>query len=101
MRGTRQRGAGLPGIALLIALLLVPVALSGHRHATHGAQSVPCATCLSVLHTPAANAAPVAHVDPVFVGMRVCDGAPAAQHTGEAPLALGRAPPVAPVTHFA
>src|SRR5262245_53390736 len=99
MRHVRQRAAGLPGVALLVALLLVPVALTGHRHASHAAQ--PCATCLSVLHTPAASAPALAHVDPVFIGMRVCDGAPAVQSTDEAPVAVGRAPPVAPVLAFA
>ena len=96
MRRARHR-VGLPGLVLLVALALVPVALAGHRHATHTAQASPCATCLTVLHTPATGAPPVAHVDPVFVGIRVAEGAPPVQSAEESPLPVGRAPPVAPL----
>ena len=101
MRRMRQRVVGVPGLLLLVTLVMVPVALAGHRHAAHAAQSVPCATCLSVLHTPAAGAPPVAHVDPVFVGIRVLEGAPAVQRTDEAPVAVGRGPPSSPVDRLA
>lgn len=89
----RHRVVGLPGLLFLVALVLVPVALAGHRHAAHAAQSLPCATCLTVLHTPATSAPPPAHVDPVFAGFRVPDGALAVQSADEAPIAVGRAPP--------
>ena len=101
MRRVRQRAIGLPGLLFLVALALAPVALSGHWHAAHAARSAPCATCLTVLHAPATSAPPVAHVDPVFLGWNVCDAGSSVQCAGETPVAVGRAPPLAPVPHLA
>ena len=39
-------------IALLIALLLVPLLLSRHDHATQEAQGRPCAACILAHHPP-------------------------------------------------
>src|SRR3954451_13324770 len=87
-----SRRIGVGGLFLLVVLTLVPVALSGHRHAAH-ASTAPCATCLTLLHTPAMGAPRPAHVAPLFTGLRVVDGTPPTRFTERPLVACGRAPP--------
>jgi hypothetical protein len=79
----------------LVALLLVPIAFSGHRHADNTTQAGTCATCLVVHHLPAASAPAVAHVAPVLVALRLPGSLPAVATSDARPVALGRAPPLA------
>jgi hypothetical protein len=80
---------------LLVALLLIPLALSGHRHVNDVAQAGSCATCLVVHHLPAASPPAVAHVAPVLVALRLPGSLPAALAGDARPVAHGRAPPLA------
>ena len=55
MTTTRQRRLRALGSILLVALLLVPVLATGHRHAAHAA--APCAACVVTQHTPVVSPA--------------------------------------------
>jgi len=44
-------------IALLVALLVVPLLFSRHDHATREAQGRPCAACILAHHLPVVSAA--------------------------------------------
>jgi hypothetical protein len=81
-------------ILALIALLLVPLALRGHRHLDVGADTRLCAVCLATSHTPVLGTpAPVA----IPVLLRVESPAltyPVLQRL-DRPSRTGRAPPSA------
>ena len=55
MATTRQRRLRALGSALLVALLLVPVLATGHRHT--GNATAPCAACVVTQHTPVVSPA--------------------------------------------
>lgn len=59
MRTLRRIGARTAGIALLVVLLLVPLALRAHGHAGH-TDARPCAVCVVAHHAPAIVAPAVA-----------------------------------------
>ena len=80
---------------LVIALTLVPLALSGHQHAApqRGAADS-CAVCVAAHHAPAANLAPLPHLVPILDGFRItAAGVTAPAHVFR-PLQVGRAPPL-------
>ena len=52
MGNRHRRAVGRTTIALLIALLLVPLLLSRHDHAKQEAQGRPCAACVIAHHLP-------------------------------------------------
>ena len=91
MRGVRQlfRSAGP---IVLIALLLVPVVVSGHHHA--GRTQGPCAACVATHHTPAVGAPAVIAPEtaPLVVGFDA--PSPAVPTASEGRRATGRGPPV-------
>jgi len=95
MQHLRRRSLRRWSSLLLVALLLVPIAFSGHRHAADAAQDGNCAICVVVHHLPAASAPVVAHVAPVLVALRLPGALPAVLTTDARPLALGRSPPLA------
>jgi hypothetical protein len=55
MNGLRHRVIRLSGALLFAALLLVPLAESGHSHANRDLAR-PCAVCVATHHSPAAIA---------------------------------------------
>jgi hypothetical protein len=93
MRGLRQENRRRVGALVFVALLLVPLAFSGHLHANDVAAASGCATCLVVHHLPAVSAPIVAHVAPLLVALRLHAVDPAALPNDARPVALGRAPP--------
>jgi hypothetical protein len=95
MRHLRHRYFRRLSSLLFVALLLVPIALSGHRHKNDATQAGRCAACIVVHHFPAASARVAAHVAPVVVALRLPGSVPAVLASDARPLALGRAPPLA------
>lgn len=93
MRGPRQQNRRRLSVLLLVALLLVPLAFSGHRHANEVAGANGCATCVVAHHLPAVSGALVAHVAPLLVALRLHGTDTAAPPSDSRPVALGRAPP--------
>lgn len=91
MRTLRRLGTCGAGIALLVVLLLVPLALRAHGHAGH-TDARPCAVCVVAHHapaivTPAVAPAAVLHA---HVALVVSDRAPETRaayspHAGRAP----------------
>ena len=59
MRSLRHSGIRLAGALLLAVLVLVPLAESGHSHASRDLAG-PCATCVVAHHSPAAVAPTIA-----------------------------------------
>jgi len=55
MAAIRQRRLRALGSVLLVALLLVPVLATGHRHP--GNTTAPCAACVVTQHTPVVSPA--------------------------------------------
>lgn len=94
MQRARHRSVRRLQSLLLVALLLVPLAFSGHRHTDSAAQSGSCATCLLVHHLPAAPAPVAAHAAPVFVARTLPGSLPAVLTADARPVAVGRAPPL-------
>ena len=93
MRGLRQDDRRRLRAFLLVALLLVPLAFSGHRHANEATGTSGCATCVVVHHLPAVSGPVVAHVAPLLIALRL-QGTDTGALPGDArPVALGRAPP--------
>jgi hypothetical protein len=93
MRGLRRPNRRRLSALLFVALLLVPLVFSGHRHANEVAPASGCATCVAVHHVPAISGPVVAHVTPLLVALRL-HGTDSAALPGDArPVALGRAPP--------
>jgi hypothetical protein len=93
MRGPRQQIRRPLSALLLVALLLVPLALGGHRHANEVAGANGCATCVVAHHLPAVSGPLVAHVAPLLVALRLLGTDTAALPSDAQPVALGRAPP--------
>lgn len=80
-------------IAVLIALLLVPALLHGHRHDTPGSAAGPCAACVAAHHTPAVYAPTVLSAAPALA-VHVVHAPPlGAGSKAERPFRIGRAPP--------
>jgi hypothetical protein len=64
MNGLRHRVVRLSGALFFAALLLVPLAESGHSHANRDLAR-PCAACVATHHSPAAIAPVVAIAAPI------------------------------------
>ena len=60
MRGMRDRLRRRATVAFLVALLLVPVALSAHNHASEASRAHPCAACTVAHHLPILSTATTA-----------------------------------------
>jgi hypothetical protein len=96
MARMRDRFRRRATIGFLVALLLVPVALSAHNHASEASSTHPCAACTVTHHLPILSTAGAA---PLVVAV-VCTaaGAPrfvAPSRVDRAPR-IGRAPPSFP-----
>jgi hypothetical protein len=93
MGNRHRRVMGRTTIALLIAILVVPLLLSRHDHAKQEAQGRPCAACIIAHHLPVVSTATVAPT-PVDVEDYVVQAAHRVPITrlGRSPQA-GRAPP--------
>jgi hypothetical protein len=63
MRSRFRRASGVLHV-VLVALLLVPTLLHGHRHPASDTPAS-CALCVATHHTPAVQAAPLAAPAPV------------------------------------
>jgi hypothetical protein len=91
----RLRSWRVVGAAVLVAVLLVPLAFRGHRHADHGAAPRACAVCLATQHAPALASPLAAAVAPVLAGTATVSAASVAPTPRERPSHAGRAPPFA------
>lgn len=92
MRRRKRRALSFVGSIVLTAVLLLPVALSGHHHDA-GAASRACATCIAVQHSPAVCAPPVALHAPAFRATSVARSTPRLIARLAGSPAHGRAPP--------
>ena len=84
---------------LLVAALLVPLALRGHRHADHAAR--PCAVCVATQHMPVVTARSAAPAPPLLAAVALHVPAVAPPFSFRAPLHAGRAPPLPLALHAA
>jgi hypothetical protein len=89
----RLRSWRAVGAAVLVAVLLVPLAFRAHRHAEHGAAPRPCAVCIATAHAPALTTPLVAAVAPVLVATCAVPAAMLGPAPCERPTHAGRAPP--------
>jgi hypothetical protein len=101
MHTLRHRTRARAGVALLIALLLVPLALGGHRHDAGSLAGRTCGACVLAHHSPVvATPVPVALVPTVlrapFTARPIVSCA-----RGDRPVPIGRAPPPPPSLHTA
>lgn len=89
----RLRGHTLRiGALFIIALTVVPLALSGHQHTT--TEASPCAACVATHHAPAANLAPLPRIAPTLYSFPLAATQVAAPVHVFRPFKTGRAPPV-------
>src|SRR2546422_1104470 len=94
MRSMRQRAVQRAGVLLLTVLLLVPLALRGHRHeGDRASTSRPCATCVAALHSPAVSPVGSALASPLFQALALATTPAAAAARPERRPHSGRAPP--------
>lgn len=98
MQRTRLRHWRRLSALLFVALLLVPIVFSGHRHANDVAQANTCATCVAVHHVPAAAPPVLATIAPVLIALRLPCAPPAMLTADARPLAVSRGPPLVPVS---
>ena len=89
----RHRVRHPASVLLLAALLLVPVALSGHTHVD--APSHPCSICAVTHHAPLATASPPPTVARPIVTLLAAPGGALAPVRREQAPRIGRAPPAA------
>jgi len=100
MPTVRHRTSRLASILLLVALALVPLALTGHAHGDPAAARA-CAMCVVAHHAPAvATAAPGCAVAVVVLSRAPLPPLLPTSLAEHAPHA-GRAPPFAPPTYLA
>ena len=102
MRNLRHLALRRFGTLCVLALLLVPLALSGHQHSGIRPSSADaCAVCVATSHSPAVNAPLKPQLTPTLQNLTVV------AHTVSAPahsyrsFKAGRAPPVAFPSHVA
>jgi hypothetical protein len=93
MLGARFRLSHPMAIVVLVALLLVPLALRGHRHVEHASTARPCASCVVANHSPAVSAPILAGLAPVLQGFTAAPSPDPSPACHERPAAAGRAPP--------
>ena len=84
---------------LLVAALLVPLALGGHRHADHAAR--PCAVCVATQHMPVVTARSAAPAPPLLAAVALHVPAVVPLVSRRTPLHAGRAPPLPLALHAA
>jgi hypothetical protein len=92
MNGLRQRVVRVSGALLFAALLLVPLAESGHSHANRDLAR-PCATCVATHHSPAAIAPVVAVAAPITRASAAAFSPTVAPARRDHSPQCGRAPP--------
>jgi len=93
MRAARRRLGRSLGAAILAALLLLPLASSGHDHGADPGASRECGTCVAVRHTPSLAPAVAPGCAPRLVGVAFQPVAPAVSSATPQARPLGRAPP--------
>lgn len=81
------------GIALLIALLLVPLALGGHRHEADDASARTCNACVVAHHSPVVTAPIPVAPTPVVLRTPFTARPLVSCARGERPAPTGRGPP--------
>lgn len=100
MRAVRHRVRRSVGAALLAALLLLPLAFSGHDHGGDLGRARTCGTCIAVRHSPSLQAAAVTPAAPHVLALTFVPTVALAPVTGVSPRRVGRAPPAVPVVTF-
>jgi hypothetical protein len=91
MGAIRDRFRHRASVLLLAALLLVPVALSGHNHV--GQRTHPCSVCAVTHHAPIVNTPALPAFTAQFASLvSVARSTPAPARTDQSP-PTGRAPP--------
>jgi hypothetical protein len=93
MTSLRQWSVQHVGRLLVVALLLVPLAFSGHRHSTQPGASDVCPVCVATHHSPAVSAPPNPQPAPVLPILTVATTVIVAPVVVARPTHSGRAPP--------
>ena len=95
MRRAQHNALQRVRVFLSVALILVPLALSGHFHTTseHVAPDA-CAACATKHHSPTASPQPLALAAPLFSSLAVVVSPVTAPASVARPTYSGRAPPV-------
>ena len=93
MQSLRHSGIRLAGALLLAVLVFVPLAESGHSHASRDLAG-PCATCVIAHHSPAAVAPTIALPAATAAAAAAVFAPILAPARREHSPRLGRAPPV-------
>jgi hypothetical protein len=91
----RTRTAAAWRALLLVALLLAPLALSGHAHADETAGAARCATCIAAHRTPGLMPALASLPAPAVDSVAFVAAAPTAPVRVDRAHHAGRAPPPA------
>jgi hypothetical protein len=95
MSWLRDQALQRVGALFIIALTLVPVALSGHHHRiTQSSTSDQCPICVATHHAPAASPAPLPRLAPIFHSFPLATTPVAAPAHAPRPFRNGRAPPL-------
>jgi hypothetical protein len=95
MRSLRHSGIHLAGALLLAVLVLVPLAESGHSHASRDLAG-PCAMCVVAHHSPATVAPTIALTATAAAAAAAVFAPILAPARGARSPRLGRAPPATP-----
>ena len=94
MRRRFRRASG--GLHLvLVAFLLAPMLLHGHRHAALHASPASCAICVATHHTPGLQAPPVVAPTPLACALVLTSTVDVSTAFGVARPHTGRGPPLA------
>ena len=102
MNTLRQRALQRAGTVLTLALILVSLAFSGHRHTTGQPNtSDSCPVCVATHHSPAVSAAPVLQPAPALRQLAVAAPPVLAPSNAYRPYKSGRSPPLQSTTHVA
>src|SRR5258705_13920278 len=102
MRTLRHRALRRFGTLCVLALLLVPLALSGHQHGnTRQSSTDACAVCGATNHTPAVNTPLKPQLIPTLHNLPVVAQTVSAPVYSYQSFKAGRAPPVAFPSHVA
>ncbi len=92
MRTLRRLGTRTAGIALLVVLLLVPLALRAHGHPGH-TDARPCAVCVVAHHVPAIVMPVVAMAAVLHARITLVESGLAPETRAARSAHSGRAPP--------
>ena len=97
MSRPRQRLLHQVGALSVAVILLIPLALSGHRHgADQRSSSDSCAVCAVTAHSPAVDSTAVPVLVPTLQRLVTVDCVLAAPAATYQPFKAGRAPPSSP-----